>query len=87
MQTSRAVLQDPTHTLNSKADIRGVSMMEFSDKPAMVVKSGNATIKIYSPLITPEESEKRWEEIEKEVYRQYIVRHAKEQAAKKAVEK
>jgi len=87
MQTSRAVLQDLTHTLNSKVDIRGVSMMDFSDKPAMIVKSGNATIKIYSPLISPEESEKRWEEIEKEVYRQYIMRHAKEQAAKEAVEK
>jgi len=78
MQSSRAVQQDQPHTLNSKTAIRGVNMTEFSDMPSMIVKSGSATVKIYSPLITLEESQKRWEAVEKEVYRQCINRQAKE---------
>lgn len=85
MQSSRAVQRDQIHTLNSKTAIRGGNMTEFSDMPSMIVKSGSATIKIYSPLITLEESQKRWEGVEKEIYRQYVARHVEQQRTDEGV--
>ena len=77
MQTCRVVQVESAHISNIRPDIRSVHMTQFSEKPDMIVKSGNAVIKIYSPIITEEESNRRWKAVELEVYRQYLRRQAK----------